>query len=87
MKDQTFRTTAPHSTPSLSSSTSPSIISQSYGSDDIPPESPDFVSRVSGIPIVNSAIRAYEHGKASSRVVKVGGFSFLIAADLSLIRA
>ncbi|OBZ66395.1 hypothetical protein A0H81_13567 [Grifola frondosa] len=31
-----------------------------------------FVSRVSNIPIVNSALRAYEHSKASSRVVKYG---------------
>jgi hypothetical protein len=35
----------------------------------------DYISRVSGLPIVNSALRvsmaAYEQGKASSRVVKV----------------
>ncbi|RDB15952.1 Transcriptional repressor OPI1 [Hypsizygus marmoreus] len=31
-----------------------------------------FVSRVSHLPIVNSALRVYEHGKASSRVVKYG---------------
>lgn len=31
----------------------------------------DFVSRVSGLPIVNTALRAYEQSKASSRVVKV----------------
>lgn len=31
----------------------------------------DFVSRVSNIPLVNTALRAYEHSKASSRVVKV----------------
>ena len=34
-------------------------------------EDSDFVSRVSNIPIVNSALRAYEQSKASSRVVKV----------------
>ena len=34
-------------------------------------ESGDFVSRVSTIPLVNSALRAYEQSKASSRVVKV----------------
>lgn len=34
--------------------------------------SPDFVSRVSNLPIVNTALRAYEQGKASSRVVKYG---------------
>lgn len=30
-----------------------------------------FVSRVSTLPLVNTAIRVYEHGKNSSRVVKV----------------
>lgn len=34
--------------------------------------SPDFVARVSKFPLVNTALRAYEHGKASSRVVKYG---------------
>ncbi|KAH7885702.1 transcription factor Opi1-domain-containing protein [Phlebopus sp. FC_14] len=34
--------------------------------------SPDFVSRVSNLPLVGSALRAYEQGKASSRVVKYG---------------
>ncbi|CAL1715420.1 unnamed protein product [Somion occarium] len=34
--------------------------------------SPDFVSRVSHFPIVNSALRVYEVSKASSRVVKYG---------------
>ena len=33
--------------------------------------SPDFVARVSNFPLFNTALRAYEHGKASSRVVKV----------------
>lgn len=33
--------------------------------------SPDFVSRVTSLPLVGTALRAYEHGKASSRVVKV----------------
>ncbi|KAG6907647.1 hypothetical protein DXG01_008097 [Tephrocybe rancida] len=41
-----------------------------------PPSSPDsnspFVSRMSHIPLVNSALRVYEQGKASSRVVKYG---------------
>lgn len=35
----------------------------------------DFVSRVSGLPIVNTALRAYEHSKASSRVVKVSSYT------------
>lgn len=34
-------------------------------------EDVDFVSRMSSLPIVNTALRAYEQGKASSRVVKV----------------
>lgn len=34
--------------------------------------SPDFVARVSNFPLFNTALRAYEHGKASSRVVKYG---------------
>ncbi|KAE9399920.1 hypothetical protein BT96DRAFT_939078 [Gymnopus androsaceus JB14] len=33
---------------------------------------PDFVSRMSHIPLVNGALRMYEQGKASSRVVKYG---------------
>ncbi|KAF8549868.1 Opi1-domain-containing protein [Imleria badia] len=39
-----------------------------------PPDSvsPDFVSRVTNLPLVGTALRAYEHGKASSRVVKYG---------------
>ena len=31
----------------------------------------DFVSRVSGLPIVTTALRAYEPSKASSKMVKV----------------
>ncbi|EIW78804.1 Opi1-domain-containing protein [Coniophora puteana RWD-64-598 SS2] len=34
--------------------------------------SPDFVSRVSHFPIVNTALKAYENTKASSRMVKYG---------------
>ena len=33
--------------------------------------SAQFVTRVSGLPIVTTALRAYEQSKASSRVVKV----------------
>ncbi len=32
---------------------------------------PEFVKRMSHLPLVNSALRVYEQGKASSRVVKV----------------
>lgn len=35
------------------------------------PEGADLFARVSTIPVVGTAIRAYEHSKASSRVVKV----------------
>jgi hypothetical protein len=31
----------------------------------------DFVGRISNIPVVSTALRAYEQSKASSRVVKV----------------
>ncbi|KIJ12060.1 hypothetical protein PAXINDRAFT_171452 [Paxillus involutus ATCC 200175] len=34
--------------------------------------SPDFVSRMTNLPLVGSALRAYEQGKASSRVMKYG---------------
>lgn len=39
--------------------------------------SPDFVARVSNFPLFNTALRAYEHGKASSRVVKVSFFKIM----------
>jgi hypothetical protein len=35
------------------------------------PNSSELLYRVSHLPIVNTALRAYSHGKASSRVVKV----------------
>jgi len=67
---------ASHPTPALSissSATSPastSLPSPSLSTqEDI--NSPDFVSRVSHFPLVGSALRVYEQGKASSRVVKV----------------
>lgn len=53
-------------TPALSAtsrSSSPSLLEEE--------DSPDFVSRVSRVPLVNSALSLYEHGKARSRVVKV----------------
>ncbi|KAH9933440.1 transcription factor Opi1-domain-containing protein [Fomitopsis serialis] len=50
--------------------------SMSAGSEDRlglrPGDDVDFVSRMSSLPIVNTALRAYEQGKASSRVVKYG---------------
>ena len=49
------------------SSTSP--ISTADSVDDV--NSVDFVARVSTIPLVNTALRAYDYTKASSRVVKV----------------
>ena len=36
------------------------------------------LSRVSNLPLVNSALRVYEHSKASSRVVKVRQFQFCV---------
>ncbi|KAG8214954.1 transcription factor Opi1-domain-containing protein [Butyriboletus roseoflavus] len=55
--------------PLASDGTSRSSPSTSPAPDSIPP---DFVSRVTSLPIVGTALRAYEHGKASSRVVKYG---------------
>jgi len=56
---------------STSSTTSTSLPSPSLSPlEDV--NSPDFVSRVSHLPLVGTALRAYEQGKASSRVVKYG---------------
>ncbi|KAF8797355.1 Opi1-domain-containing protein [Phlegmacium glaucopus] len=38
----------------------------------VTPNSPAFVARMSHLPFLNSAIRVYEQGKASSRMVKYG---------------
>lgn len=69
-----------------SGTSSPSLPSPSLNGEDTIPDSVatdtarvdrrqgedgDFVSRVTNFPIVHTAIRAYEQGKASSRVVKV----------------
>ncbi|KAF8316771.1 Opi1-domain-containing protein [Clavulina sp. PMI_390] len=61
-------------TPSLSagpSSTAPSVTS---GDQIMSPtgEPPEFLSRVSNMPFVGTAMRVYEQGKNSSRVVKFG---------------
>lgn len=63
-------------TPALSiasSSNSPTLTTPTLASDDpeMDPEGADLFARVSTIPVVGTAIRAYEHSKASSRVVKV----------------
>jgi Transcription factor Opi1 len=62
----------PASTPSLSvgSSSSRSTISETATTDQ--GDDSTFVSRMSNFPLVTSAIRVYEQGKASSRVVKFG---------------
>ncbi|TDL24112.1 Opi1-domain-containing protein [Rickenella mellea] len=65
--------TSTQPTPALSiasTATSPSISSHHFLSDDV--TSPGLVSRVSGLPLVNTALRAYEQSKASSRMVKYG---------------
>ncbi|KAI0029189.1 transcription factor Opi1-domain-containing protein [Vararia minispora EC-137] len=65
-------------TPALSiasASTSPTLASPPLAPEDfaaVDTASPDFVSRVSHLPLVHSALRAYENSKASSRVVKYG---------------
>ncbi|ESK82690.1 hypothetical protein Moror_11157 [Moniliophthora roreri MCA 2997] len=59
-------------TPSLSTPVlSPTDTSASHSQNRDTSE-PDFVKRVSHIPLVNGALRMYEQGKASSRVVKYG---------------
>ncbi|KAH9066524.1 Opi1-domain-containing protein [Lactarius vividus] len=65
-------------TPALSvasSSTSPTLSSQTLASEDqmmMDSEEADFVGRIATFPVVSTAIRAYEQSKASSRVVKYG---------------
>ncbi|KAH6887192.1 transcription factor Opi1-domain-containing protein [Coprinopsis sp. MPI-PUGE-AT-0042] len=53
-------------------SPSPSSPQRRDSQPDPSPNSPAFVSRMSSFPLVGSALRVYEHGKASSRVVKYG---------------
>lgn len=68
---------------SISSSSAPSIISEPSTSTTSNLQGEVFVmndtlvSRVSSIPIVNSAIRAYEQSKANSPVVKAGYGAYL----------
>ncbi|TFY61075.1 hypothetical protein EVJ58_g4733 [Rhodofomes roseus] len=49
-----------------------SIAADSEDRLELRPDDADFVSRMSSLPIVNTALRAYEQSKASSRVVKYG---------------
>ena len=65
--------------PLASTATSPSSPPTSPPHDSVPP---DFVSRVSSLPLVGTALRAYEQGKASSRVVKVRLFLFSVSPFL-----
>ncbi|KAH9939158.1 Opi1-domain-containing protein [Amylocystis lapponica] len=81
---RTSPTTSFQPTPALSitsGTSSPSLPSPTMNSEDRMTDSEraerrlsddDFVSRMSNLPLVNTALRAYEHGKASSRVVKYG---------------
>ncbi|KAJ3869908.1 transcription factor Opi1-domain-containing protein, partial [Lentinula novae-zelandiae] len=64
-------TTSSISTTSIPSPTLSSLSISSISNHDAQLE-PDFVSRMAHIPIVNGALRIYEQGKASSRVVKYG---------------
>jgi len=66
----------------LEASSSTSSISTSDPVDDA--NSVDFVARVSTIPLVNTALRAYEQTKASSKVVKVRIFYFSEPSPSSL---
>ncbi|KDQ50152.1 hypothetical protein JAAARDRAFT_74366 [Jaapia argillacea MUCL 33604] len=82
-----FQNTSFQPTPALSiasTSPSPSLASPSLSDvstslnapldvgADVDVNSPDFIKRMSHLPIVNTAMRAYEQSKASSRVVKYG---------------
>ena len=62
-------------TPALtvaSTSSTPSVAPKSpQQTSDEEEAAADFVSRVSGLPIVTTALRAYEQSKASSKMVKV----------------
>ncbi|KAF5393190.1 hypothetical protein D9757_001203 [Collybiopsis confluens] len=72
--DQSVTVTSPTPALSISSSSIPATSLPSptqSNSFDLQPES-DFVSRMAHIPLVNGALRMYEQGKASSRVVKYG---------------
>ncbi|KAJ4475518.1 hypothetical protein J3R30DRAFT_3500178 [Lentinula aciculospora] len=55
---------------SIPSPTLSSISNPSPSNDNVQSDS-DFVSRMAHIPLVTGALRMYEQGKASSRVVKV----------------
>ena len=75
LQNHRFRVCLPRSKESLSS---PLVLEASSSTSPISPTDPaddansvDFVARVSTIPLVNTALRAYEQTKASSRVVKV----------------
>jgi hypothetical protein len=64
-------------TPALSvasSSNSPTLTSPTLASEDhvMDADEADFVGRLSNMPVVGTALRAYEQSKASSRVVKYG---------------
>jgi len=63
----------PFSLRSLPPAFQPSSLPSPSTSDDI--NSPDLAYRVSHLPLVNTALRAYSQGKASSRVVKVNTYS------------
>ena len=71
-----FLSSASQPTPALSiasSSNSPTLTTPTLASEDpdVDPEGTALAARVSTIPGVSTALRAYEQSKASSRVVKV----------------
>ncbi|THU95014.1 hypothetical protein K435DRAFT_141736 [Dendrothele bispora CBS 962.96] len=81
MHTQTEKIVPSLTTPALSVTSLSSVDSQSLASpSSSTPETPlsqsssesDFFRRMSHLPLVNGAISMYEHGKASSRVVKYG---------------
>ncbi|KAG5222608.1 zf-C2H2 Zinc finger [Salix suchowensis] len=78
MRSQRMHETAPESSNTTSPgapSSTVSPIDSSHAEEDstatVASPGAQFVSRVSTLPLVNTAIRVYEHGKNSSRVVKL----------------
>jgi len=77
---QASTSSSPYASSSRPKSPSPS---SQEGSSDAASSTPGLVSRMSTLPLVGSAMWAYEQGKASSRVVKV--LSQFLDVELKLI--
>jgi hypothetical protein len=69
------------------STSSPSSFQPRDPSLDTATDSPAFVSRMSTFPFVDSALRVYEQGKASSRVVKVRLLILIHCRNVTRVRS